>query len=101
MMTTKEKREMVQAAPIRRQSSMYLRDTQWTAELWHKGLRAGVDMDARKSKKYTAALCMLAASVASDEFATVPLGNTPSGYWKDMQGALQHIADSVLRGGSI
>ncbi len=100
-MTTKEKREIVQAAPIKRQASMYLRDTQWTAELWHKGLRAGIDMEARKTRKYTEALCMMAASVGSGEFATTPFKNTSSGYWKDMQSALQSIADSVLRGGSI
>ena len=101
MKTTQEKREAVRASSVKHTTRMYLRDTQWTAELWYSGLRAGKDMEARKTKKYAEALCMLAASVGSGEFATIPMVNTPSGFWKDAQSSLQSIADSVLRGGSI
>ena len=102
MKTTQEKREAVRASSVKHTTRMYLRDTQWTAELWYSGLRAGKDMEARKTKKYAEALCMLAASVGAEEYVTLPLGgNTVAVYWKDMQAALQALANYAVRGGAI
>ena len=99
--TKEEKIRIIRAATFKHTARMYLRDTQWTAEVWYSGLRAGKDMEARKTKKYAEALSSIAASVGGEEYRTKVAGNTVAGYWQDLQCSLQAIADGVLRGGAI